>query len=204
MIVAFLDNILYNKPMKGTTHAAIGANTVWLLMLLPEATLHPLLIVAGAFCALLPDLDVSEAKAGNLEVGVRSGKQKIGVKPLAPLALVFSSLFKHRGFLHSGLVVALLGGITYWLVVPISAELWIIIIAGYISHLLADSLTKSGIKLLYPAKFNFRLLPKSLSLRTGGTLESGILMISLITILLFIIKNMENILEAINFNSLSL
>ena len=75
----------------------------------------------------------------------------------------------HRGRTHTLLALALLGGGAWYLGLPPWA---IAFLAAYASHLLADSLTRSGIPLLWPlAQRRFHLLPFGINLTTGSWVE---------------------------------
>ena len=63
-----------------------------------------------------------------------------------------ASLVGHRGVTHSLIAVAACGG----LAVTIGAAVLPLVI-GYLSHLLADGLTNSGVPLMYPRKDRFSL-----------------------------------------------
>lgn len=74
----------------------------------------------------------------------------------------------HRGPLHYPLIA-----LGLWLLATIASLPWLRYIAfGYIAHILADGLTRSGVPLLGPfSKRDVGFLPKKLRIRTGGALE---------------------------------
>ncbi len=160
--------------MKGITHAAIGANAVWIPAFF-GLSVAPWLIVIGAFAALLPDLDASESRIKHLKIGGRIGGVKVGIEPLAPVAMVTSGVFGHRGFMHSLVILAILivGGVIFF---RQSLVLVLVVIIGYASHLLSDMLTKSGIEFFWPIRIRVGLLPKFLRVRTGGVLDNILLL----------------------------
>ena len=51
----------------------------------------------------------------------------------------------------------------------LSSALFAALVAGYISHLVADALNTKGVPLLWPAGWRFRLLPGGV--RSGGVVE---------------------------------
>ncbi len=157
--------------MRGSTHAVIGANTVW-IPLLAGLTVQPWLVAVGAFAALLPDLDASESKIKSLTVGGYVGKTKVGIRPFVPIAMVFSTIFGHRGALHSLLAVVIVAGASTFLIPYVGAAGLVVIILGYASHLAADAMTKSGIEFLWPLKMRFGLLPHFIRVKTGGILDT--------------------------------
>lgn len=109
----------------------------------------PQALAAAAFGALLPDIDHPQSWAGR--------KMRVVSVPL-------SLLVGHRGITHSALAVlaasALLMTMGFgWVAAPVAV--------GYLSHLLADGLTPSGVPLLWPSKRRFTLN----LCRTGGIVE---------------------------------
>ena len=75
----------------------------------------------------------------------------------------------HRGRTHTLLALALLGAGAWYLGLPPWA---LAFLAAYASHLLADSLTRSGIPLFWPlAGRRFHLLPFGIKLSTGSWVE---------------------------------
>lgn len=175
--------------MRGSTHATIGANVIWLPYLL-GMTIAPWFIFIGALASLLPDLDASESKIKNLKLGIYIGHSKIWFKPFWPIAFVLSKIFRHRGALHS-LVAVILLSIGLMAIIPKEySTITLVIILGYASHLLADALTKSGIEFFWPIKKNLGLLPKALRVKTGGIVDTVLLFVgsaSLIAFLYYVI-----------------
>lgn len=78
------------------THAAVGANAVWLTALFGEPTRYAsFYIMLGAFAALLPDIDASWRGAKIHYVG-------------GGILGIFKGVFRHRGFFHSVICINLL------------------------------------------------------------------------------------------------
>ncbi len=115
-------------------------------------------IIPGALLtSLLPDID----HPGSI----------IGQK-LKWFSVPVARTFGHRGFTHSLLavtaVVALIQlKISHEWFIP--ADVFHAMITGYISHLIADMLTPSGIPLLWPCRWRFRL--PLLNSQKGNQLE---------------------------------
>ncbi len=170
--------------MRGTTHAAIGANAVWIPVLM-GSTVAPWLVGIGALAALLPDLDASESKIKNLTFGGYVGGTRVGFKPFAPVAMVISAAFGHRGVLHSLMFVAILGvGVA---LIPMATQvIWLVILAGYFSHLAIDGLTKSGIEFFWPIRIRIGLLPKMLRVKTGGIIDYLLLALGIFGVVTFL------------------
>ena len=151
--------------MIGRTHAAVGAASAWCVYHFYHLEPHLILPVIASLFALLPDIDASDAKIKHL--GYK------GIKPLAPISFLASGLFKHRGFFHSllfGFLLYLLGW--YFFAQNTFPSSYIIAaLFGFYSHLLLDSLTKSGIYFLWPLNKTFHLLPKAITVKTGGLFD---------------------------------
>lgn len=109
------------------------------------------------FSSILPDIDEKTSTIS---------------KKIKWLARPINFLFKHRGFFHS-LYIPILISIIFIIFKQYLLALAILI--GYLSHLILDSLTKSGIKPLNPIiKLKFKGKTK-----TGGLFDN-ILFISLL------------------------
>ena len=115
-------------------------------------TPSPLDLSAAAFGALLPDIDHPQSAVG---------------RKLSPISIPLSALVGHRGVTHSLFAVGIAAITLYfWGGVSLVAP----VIVGYLSHLLADSLTLSGVPLLWPNR-----RPYGIPLcRTGDWREMGL------------------------------
>jgi len=84
------------------------------------------------------------------------------------LPWLISSIFEHRGFTHSFLLMAM---IFYGLMVShVPAILSIAFITGILSHSVGDMFTVQGVKLLWPIPLRISLLP----MRTGSKFETPV------------------------------
>lgn len=173
--------------MRGSTHAVIGANTVWIPLLF-GMTIQPWLVGIGALAALLPDLDANESKIKHLTFGGYIGKMRVGIKPFAPIAMIFSAIFGHRGVLHSLFALEIVAFGASFLIPYTSMSLWLVILLGYASHLAADALTKSGIEFLWPWKKNVGLLPRALRVKTGGIVDTLLLLAGSAGVVIFLYR----------------
>jgi inner membrane protein len=171
----------------GRTHAIIGANVIWLTKIFGFPP-DPVIAAVGAFAALLPDLDASESMIKNMEVTIGSGRNHVGIKPFAIPALLLSTMFRHRGWLHSGVAVVVVGVVS-WLAFARSGLVYpLAITAGYASHLLADACTKSGIQFMLPIHRSVHIMPKPLRFRAGGFIDTGLLIIAALTLSLAFLR----------------
>lgn len=121
--------------MKGTSHALIGLSAG---IALAAASAAPPLIVAGIVGAalvgsLLPDIDHRNAKINRY------------TPPGA--GMITQTIIGHRTWTHSVWFVALLSLLA---LLPVERWLVVALIAGVVSHIIADSMTKQGVKLFYP------------------------------------------------------
>lgn len=163
--------------MQGHTHALFGVTTLAIANHL-AGFIEPHMIrgvpTGMAVCAgvallgaLLPDIDAEEATIKS-ELGLVGRMLGGGL-----------SLFgvKHRGLTHRGVIALLVVGVGM-----VMGDLWgwpdagLAFGLGWVSHILADGMTVSGVPLLWPWKKDFHLLPKPLRVRTGGPVEGLIFM----------------------------
>ncbi|WBF43567.1 metal-dependent hydrolase [Serratia rubidaea] len=115
------------------------------------------IIPAALLTSLLPDIDHPKSVLG---------------QRLSWIAKPIARAFGHRGFTHS--LLAITGGMMLfqldvprsW---PIPTDALHAMIIGYFSHLLADMLTPSGVPLLWPCRWRFRL--PLLNSQQGNQLE---------------------------------
>jgi len=116
------------------------------------------LLVAGLGPAMLgslmPDIDAYQSKIKSNRI-------------IWLLSLPFT-LFGHRTWTHSGLILLLLV-IPWFYLNGISAFLYLSFWVGYTSHLVGDMMTPHGIPLLYPYKKKFRL---PITFKTNSPTES--------------------------------
>lgn len=111
--------------------------------------------------SLLPDIDHPSSKLGRY-------------------AYPISAVVKHRGFTHS-FIGAFILPIP---VILISTRYYLPIVAGYLLHLLADTLNPTGVMWLYPYKkhFSFKLA------KVGGLEEAMLSVIAIMFIFSSIFK----------------
>lgn len=138
----------------------------------PEWYAYPVAVVA----ALAPDLDNPRSKLGNGVGRMRWPLLSLLVRPLSWMLRVVSfTLFNtvgHRTLTHSllGLGVFALPALLLWRSIPGPGYgLFVALVAGYASHLVADALNTRGVPLLWPAGGVVRLLPGGV--RSGGLVE---------------------------------
>lgn len=158
--------------MTWPTHTLFGISTLWLFAPVPPEILQAnigVLAAAAALGALMPDLDASESKIKHLRIPYTQ------IKPFMLPTLIVSRSDQHRGLLHS---LAGLGMMAVFVVPAGFYTGWVTVTAflfGYCSHLIADSATKSGIRLLYPRPQRFHLLPQKWRITTGSLAEDAFL-----------------------------
>lgn len=114
----------------------------------------------------LPDIDHPNSKYGRKFFFVS-----------VPLSFVF----KHRGFFHSVFPPV----IVFFVLSYFSLHfLGLVILGGYIAHLLGDALTKEGINFLYPLS-TFRIQGP---IKTGTMLESFVFFAIMVLNIFFLMK----------------
>jgi inner membrane protein len=103
------------------------------------------ILPAGILTCLMPDIDHPKSVLG---------------QRLSWLSRPISRLFGHRGFTHS--LLAIISGLILLHWQP-NARVWFPtdilqgMVLGYLSHIVADTLTPAGVPLLWPWRFRFRL-----------------------------------------------
>lgn len=175
--------------MTGRTHDLVAFTGLTLTAVyypVPTMTLATAVAVFGAnfLGALFPDLDNATA---DFWEHLRGG-ELLG-KIIPPL------LGGHRYLTHSLLGLFLVG----WLL-PILLNLlgriilvdmhlvWWGFMLGYVSHLLADTLTKEGVMWLFPLPWKIGFPPlKQLRFKTGGVIEKAVIFPGLIFTNLYLI-----------------
>ena len=140
--------------MLAKNHIVFGASCYTALAMVdPHIPVNAVALVVVMLSSLLPDIDHPGSWLG---------------RRLKIISVPLSNIIGHRGFTHSLLAVFL---IVYCLLSYFYNLNYILlaIFIGYLSHILADFLTKSGVPLLWPAKNRF-FMP-ILAFRTGSYVE---------------------------------
>ena len=144
-------------------------------------------VLAADIGALIPDMDNGGNKLWHfLPAGEKTGRILKGI------------FYKHRSFTHSLIGVYLIYKFFSWLLPkflnPAFLDPVIVLSAlmiGYISHLIADSLTEEGIPLFWPLRINFGFPPfKSWRIKTGKWFENFVIYPSIWVYIVWFI-NME-------------
>lgn len=187
--------------MQWRTHLVVGLNSLWLVELLPPgiSTDHYApMIAAAALGSLLPDLDAAESKIKHLSFG--------GIKPFfLPAQIIYRDL-GHRGLLHSGSALVLVGiaaiPLTHW----VSWQTALALFLGYGSHLAADACTRSGIPwryvpLLNPSKKRSHLLPPRFRFVTGSEAEGVLVPLLTVMLLILLLRNLPGYNGGQSFNT---
>ena len=134
--------------MMAFTHAAAGASSALLVaQYLHAGPIQTLLVLSGGVAgSYLPDIDHPKSAFGSR---------------VLPLSLPISAIFGHRGITHSLIAVVALSCLLWWVFQRanwhegIAVPVLVGIAVGYLSHLLGDWLTNSGVPLLWPSKRRF-------------------------------------------------
>ncbi len=145
--------------MMGKTHLVIGAAAGLGVGVAMGADWRDMLILTGvaALAALLPDIDHPNG----------SIRQKMGF--LGHIGLFWLS---HRGITHTLLALAVVELSAFYFL-PYALALAVAL--GYLSHLVADMVTRNGLPILWPLyRRHLHLLPRPLRISTGGIIETMI------------------------------
>jgi membrane-bound metal-dependent hydrolase YbcI (DUF457 family) len=159
--------------MRGYTHALVGVTAAAALNT-QIGFVQPHVVkgvpVGLALCAgfailgaLLPDVDAEDSTI----------KREFGAAgTLASLSLrLFGA--GHRGVTHYGLTSLGVMIISYLVSARMGyPDAGLALGVGYLSHVVADALTKHGVPLWWPLPGNFHLLPGPFRVKTGGAGES--------------------------------
>lgn len=142
-----------------------------------------LCLIFNTIGSLLPDTDQRSNKLWDLFPG---GEM---------VARVFGVFMKHRGISHSILGAFLASKLIHWFTTNVlntsfletNLIYWSTMV-GYVSHIVADSLTEEGVPLLFPIRINFGLPPiRSWRIKTGGWFENWIFVpLTILTTVLFV------------------
>ena len=158
--------------MNATTHAVFGVAALAGVSLIagyePPLYVYPAAVVA----AWIPDVDNPRSRLGNGLSRLKNPALNLLARPVSwSLRVTSFVLFRtvgHRTLTHSLLGVALFVALVS-AVAPLSTDLFVALVIGYASHLVADALNTKGVPLLWPAGWRFRLLPGGV--RSGGAAE---------------------------------
>lgn len=168
----------------------------------------------GTLVALLPDVDTRHSQFRRV-LGLDSGRLYKALQQEDDLPLMLLNLLRlpfawlldfvawllpHRGPTHWLIVALLLIGGFYYLTVQQGWPplYWVAFTTGYLSHLLADSCTKAGVKLGAPFwQGAVHLLPRPLRIRTGGAGEVVGLLVLLTPFLAWLVSRTPWLREAL-------
>lgn len=134
--------------MMARNHIPFAMASWWLFAIATKQPIDAHGTMAAAIGGLLPDLDHPESALG---------------RRIKFISLPLSAVFGHRGMTHSLLAaIGLLAILVAVTTMPAYASLGGLVAPlciGYLSHLLGDSLTPSGVPLFWPRKrtYSFRL-----------------------------------------------
>ena len=159
--------------MNGGTHAAFGLGAGVLAAAVTEPELPSIaMVTAGVVSGLLPDLDEERSMIYNRTMRNIDPKMRRPLVGLIGALLLFLSVlefsygfllagvfflgaavFRHRTFSHSIVSLVLVTGAAH----ELHPDLTVPVMLGYLSHLLADSLTIQGIPWLWPSPKRYRI-----------------------------------------------
>lgn len=152
--------------MRFYTHFAFGLFSALLFLNFVNPSNKYLFLILAPLIALVPDIDKHESKVG----------KKVGL-----FSRIIEFLFGHRGIFHTVYPAVILFLIFYYFNYNLIA---FAILIGYLSHLLIDGLTVSGVNLLKP------LLNLNISgfIKTGGIVEHLIFVLLIVLDIIYLIR----------------
>ena len=141
--------------MMASTHQMLGA-AVALYYIQKTGQPHYYPVAFSVAASLIPDIDEPQSKLGSKVSG---------------LSKTTKHIFGHRTITHSLLGVLIFGLITNYLLKLTDLPYFIVtfFVLGYLSHLLGDMLTVSGIPIFYPLNKKYSIP----IVRTGGKTEKA-------------------------------
>jgi inner membrane protein len=185
--------------MTARTHNAFAfASLVTAAAYFPPQSLNLLTLIVGVvgtdIGALIPDMDTG----GNYLWGLLPQGQKLG-------EFLRKIFYKHRTITHSLLGFFLVYKLFEWLLPRIFNAsfvnphiIFISIMIGYVSHLVADSFTEEGVPLFFPLRFSIGIPPiKQLRIRTGGWVENFIVFPAICIYLIWFVNLNKEVLLGI-------
>ena len=144
--------------MLAPTHVALGILTTAAAL----QTVNPVILSVGGIASLLPDIDHQKSVLGRI---------------FFPISKFISDRFPHRTITHSwiGLLVCTSIAAILWLNFPQCATG---LVCGYVSGVVGDMFTKSGVNFFFPAKVAVIVFRNpALRFRTGSLSELGVLLL---------------------------
>lgn len=179
------------------THLFFGLLFGLLGFKLLGVTVSPALLGLMALGGLFPDIDASDAKIKHLKIPLSAKRQDLYIKPFLPLSEGFHLIFGHRGAMHSLLALLLFAVFSLAGCHSLGGSGWLCLafLLGYFSHLVADSLTKSGTPLLYPYKKTVGFLPKRIAFRTGSAAEVFLFIVLALFVALWLIRYEKSVIS---------
>lgn len=139
------------------------------------------LVFAGFFDVRLPWLFVLIVVVSSSLPDIDHPRSKIS-KLFFPVSWIISWVVKHRGVMHS--IFPVLGIFVLFWYYDLT-YIGLAVALGYLSHLLADSMTQGGIDFLYPVS-KFKIAGP---IEVGGFMEGVIFLLVVILNLLIIVKD---------------
>lgn len=126
------------KIMMAPTHLVFGVTAAFGLSHLGLLEASVPVFAAASLGSLLPDIDHPGSVVG---------------RRLWLVSMPVSMIFGHRGITHSLIAVVAMSAAIAW---QIGAQSWIVALAiGYLTHLIGDWLTPSGVPFLWPNRRKF-------------------------------------------------
>lgn len=180
--------------MTGKTHLAVGLTSGLGLIYLSEDVSWlevGLTLVLTGSAALLPDIDTEGSMINNFLFSKVSKQARTFALAAIGLLLILTQFFlpqtpfwvsligiffvavafaPHRGLTHSLVMTVYV----WWVANTAAPEMATPIVVGYVSHLIVDMLTVSGIPLLWPLPWKLSLSQIGIKIKTGSWIDTSL------------------------------
>jgi len=156
--------------MTAPTHTIFSILFILSIGLLLGITVNPAIAFFAVLGALLPDSDTEKSFIGRL---------------FPPLSAYLERKLGHRQATHSLLALALLSLVSAPLAI-VHLYWWVALLSGYFSHLIIDTINKSGVPLFYPSSIR-AVMPKPEKWRIQVGSKAEIIIFTITSILVFLL-----------------
>ncbi len=170
--------------MSGYTHAAVGANAIWIAALVGQVDpMAGVLMAVAAFAGLLPDIDSVYAKVQFLFGGL-----------LRNFRIQGSGLWQHRGIVHSFFATAFLFVLSFIFLRQYHPLLPYVVALGYASHLIIDGFNTT-VGYFFPfTTTRTTFWPRTRWVKVGGHVDQLFFFLAMISLIFFFLAYKDQIM----------
>ena len=187
--------------MVGKTHMIIGAAAGLGTCVIAGITPTLAIIAASTLGALIPDIDHHNSKISTANVFTKAISwivRKVILPTVAFILNLIAHVFNktglpfseakatHRGPLTHSILGVIFLSLFFLPIVAISPIVFVFIVVGMLSHIVADMFNPEGAPVLYPMTSNkINALPKNMAVTTGTKREEAVKMLGICCIGIF-------------------